>query len=137
MISLLFPLLDFLSGAKLRNQHDSVHRRSCPKPGVRYFWGISSISMMEEKHKVALMKSITLFLSLFLLVDEPYLSSGKKTVHEDNIPFTDDFGPITIPNDAAFVMGDNRLNSYDSRSVGPVPIAQVIGKAAKKLAEKR
>ncbi|MDR5002433.1 MULTISPECIES: signal peptidase I [Brevibacillus] len=83
------------------------------------------------------MKIITLFLSLFLLVDEPYLSSGKKTVHEDNLPFTADFGLITIPNDAAFVMGDNRLNSYDSRSVGPVPIAQVIGKAAKKLAEKR
>lgn len=39
-----------------------------------------------------------------------------------------DFGPTRIPDDAVFVMGDNRPNSRDSRVVGPVPLTLVCGK---------
>jgi signal peptidase I len=42
-----------------------------------------------------------------------------------------DYGPVIIPPGSVFVLGDNRLNSLDSRdpSVGMVPINEIVGRA--------
>jgi signal peptidase I len=54
-------------------------------------------------------------------LDEPYV------VHDDK----SDFGPVTVPQDRLFFLGDNRPNSSDSRrSLGFVPTEHLVGRAA-------
>ena len=50
---------------------------------------------------------------------EPYLAERTQR----------DFGPVLIPKDYIFVMGDNRNHSRDSRMIGPVPVKWIKAKA--------
>lgn len=55
-----------------------------------------------------------------LVLDEPYVPPGARMA---------DLGPTYIPDGHVWVMGDNRENSRDSRSFGPVPVDTIVGRA--------
>jgi signal peptidase I len=58
-------------------------------------------------------------------LDEPYAQH----VEPNYRPKRDNFGPITVPENKYFVMGDNRDQSYDSRFWGFVDRDKIAGKA--------
>ncbi len=53
------------------------------------------------------------------IIREPYLHEAPQG----------SYGPFTVPADSVFVMGDNRNNSEDSRSFGPLKKELIVGQA--------
>ena len=53
---------------------------------------------------------------------EPYLTEAKRRCNYA-------YGPVTVPRASLFVLGDNRCNSEDSRFIGFIPEANVVGRA--------
>lgn len=62
-------------------------------------------------------------------LDEPYAIFVDKEILPSHYQPRDNFGPVTIPEGALFVMGDNRDESNDSRFFGFVQASEVTGKA--------
>ncbi len=98
---------------------------------------ISSFKIYQEFLRLSKTSSSEQFFEHPLRIGESYIRSKSRFDSEDwpfepetlyAANFRDDFGPITVPKDHLFMLGDNRDESLDSRYIGAVPKWLIKGK---------
>jgi signal peptidase I len=68
-----------------------------------------------------------------LRATERVAGSSRAVQYMPGVGYRRSFGPVVVPEDRYFIMGDNRDNSLDSRVFGTVPRASLIGRAERVL----
>jgi signal peptidase I len=63
------------------------------------------------------------------LFNNPFAMNNDEIIIPKGIQPRDNYGPVVVPKDSLFVMGDNIDHSYDSRYWGFVKLEEVKGKA--------
>jgi len=61
------------------------------------------------------------------LLPEPYVQHTDESIQTGTV--RDHLGPVTVPTDQYFVMGDNREWSLDSRFLGTIKLETILGQA--------
>ncbi|MGI9585345.1 MAG: signal peptidase I [Acidimicrobiia bacterium] len=99
-------------GSAVRNLFESIGLAAPQSEFIKRVIGIEG-DTVEAKNGELYLNGSTVY--------EPYLKDPGRPIAA--------FGPVVVPEDKLFVMGDNRSASQDSRFFGPIPVDDVVGKA--------
>jgi signal peptidase I len=85
----------------------------------------------KQDHRVLLKRVVALGGETVSIVDGQVTVNGiaSKTSFA-TLPDRSEMAPLVVPSGCVFVLGDNRAQSVDSRSFGPIRESAIIGKAA-------
>jgi signal peptidase I len=105
------------------DRHDIIVFRYPVNPSQDF---IKRVVGVEGDHIEIIDKEIYINNERFDVANAIYL---EERIIPGHIQPRDNFGPIVVPENSLFVMGDNRDNSHDSRFWGFVDLQEVRGKA--------
>ena len=119
----------FIYGVKLPFINETIIPISEPKRG-----DIIVFIYPVDKEKDFIKRVIGLPGDRVTIMDRKVFINGKAIndpygTYDNTVRKNENFGPILVPKESLFVMGDNRDHSYDSRYWGFVPLDFVRGKA--------
>ena len=131
-------------------QRGDIVTFSSPKDGARLIKRLVALpgDVVEIRHAVLFINGRAAEYSDIALVDEPvghglhtqaarateHIGTSRRTVQFlPRLARAASFGPVAVPADHYFMLGDNRDNSEDSRFIGFVPRAALIGRAQRVL----
>lgn len=100
--------------------------------GGFFHWLSSAVGIEQPEHEDFIKRVIGLPGEMVELRDGALFVDGVRTPQRylAGPPETTDYGPVQVPEDELFVLGDNRENSNDSRfGLGFIPVDKVIGRA--------
>ena len=146
---LKLPLTDVVLARLGEPRRGDVVTFSSPKDGTRLIKRIIALpgDVVEMRDEHLVINGVAATYSLAREAPEPLAGDISTALHLTEtvgavqhriqllpqVQAMRDFAPVTIPPDQFLMLGDNRDNSADSRIIGLVPRAKLIGRAERVL----
>jgi len=147
---LKLPLTDVSIAPLGQPQRGDIVTFGSPKTGTRLIKRLVGVpgDVIEMRNEALFINGVAAAYSAVTVVSEPVapgfsvqatratesIAGSRRTVQFlTGIASKKDFGPVVVPADRYFMLGDNRDNSEDSRTIGFVPRALLIGRAERIL----
>jgi len=93
--------------------------------------GFSFVNLFQSPKRILIKRVIANSGETIEIKSGQVFVNNKSIGKEKYVKFKDfsSFGPFKVPKGYVFVMGDNRPNSKDSRSFGPIQKSDILGRA--------